>query len=65
MITEDGPEPGGGNDEVFYAAGGGGGGSPYRVQRQAANIRERKRMLRSDPQGRRTGQERDRPPVKM
>ncbi|KAF4526937.1 hypothetical protein B566_EDAN013680 [Ephemera danica] len=28
---------------------GGGGGSPYRVQRHAANIRERKRMLRSAP----------------
>ncbi|XP_075210765.1 uncharacterized protein LOC142318113 isoform X2 [Lycorma delicatula] len=64
-LHEDGPESGGGNDEVFYTAGGGGGGSPYRVQRQAANIRERKRMLRSDPQGRRTGQERDRPPVKI
>ncbi|XP_039276981.1 helix-loop-helix protein 13 isoform X4 [Nilaparvata lugens] len=43
---------GGGADEVFFGAGGGslaggggGGGSPYRVQRQAANIRERKRML--------------------
>ncbi|XP_075210767.1 helix-loop-helix protein 13-like isoform X4 [Lycorma delicatula] len=44
-LHEDGPESGGGNDEVFYTAGGGGGGSPYRVQRQAANIRERKRML--------------------
>jgi len=29
--------------------GGGGGGSPYRVQRHAANVRERKRMLRSAP----------------
>ncbi|XP_059468830.1 neurogenic differentiation factor 2 isoform X2 [Neocloeon triangulifer] len=29
--------------------GGPGGGSPYRVQRHAANIRERKRMLRSAP----------------
>ncbi|XP_039276980.1 helix-loop-helix protein 13 isoform X3 [Nilaparvata lugens] len=45
---------GGGADEVFFGAGGGslaggggGGGSPYRVQRQAANIRERKRMLSS------------------
>ncbi|XP_075210766.1 helix-loop-helix protein 13-like isoform X3 [Lycorma delicatula] len=46
-LHEDGPESGGGNDEVFYTAGGGGGGSPYRVQRQAANIRERKRMLSS------------------
>ncbi|XP_046384919.1 homeobox-leucine zipper protein HOX21-like [Ischnura elegans] len=36
----DGGEGGGGG-------GGGGGGSPYRVQRHAANVRERKRMLRS------------------
>ncbi|RZF38979.1 hypothetical protein LSTR_LSTR003722 [Laodelphax striatellus] len=60
-------------DEVFYtgSAGGGGGlpgsggggGSPYRVQRQAANIRERKRMLRSEPRGGRPQTER--PPVKI
>lgn len=31
-------------------------GSPYRVQRHAANVRERRRMQRSGP---------DRPPVKM
>ena len=33
------------------------GGSGFRVGRQAANIRERKRMLRSEPE--------HRPPVKM
>lgn len=27
------------------------GGSPYRVQRAAANVRERRRMLRSGPNG--------------
>ncbi|XP_039276979.1 helix-loop-helix protein 1 isoform X2 [Nilaparvata lugens] len=61
---------GGGADEVFFGAGGGslaggggGGGSPYRVQRQAANIRERKRMLRSEPRGGRPQSER--PPVKI
>ncbi|XP_068084388.1 uncharacterized protein Fer2 [Anabrus simplex] len=32
----------GGGDEAFYPSG-----SPYRIQRHAANIRERKRMLRS------------------
>ncbi|BET00149.1 Helix-loop-helix DNA-Hypothetical protein domain [Nesidiocoris tenuis] len=39
--------------ETYY---GGNVGGPYRVQRQAANIRERKRMLRSDT---------CRPPVKI
>ncbi|XP_073973746.1 basic helix-loop-helix domain-containing Fer2 isoform X2 [Rhodnius prolixus] len=41
-------QPGGGST---------GGGPPYRVQRQAANIRERKRMLRSEAGSR--------PPVKI
>lgn len=39
-----------------------GGGSPYRVQRQAANIRERKRMLRSES---RIRSHNDKPPIKM
>lgn len=46
----------GGEGEDYY-------GSPYRVQRQAANIRERKRMLRSEPRPRPAPAER--PPVKM
>ncbi|XP_014260786.1 uncharacterized protein LOC106673256 isoform X3 [Cimex lectularius] len=47
-----------GNDVGYFAGGGGGGigGPVYRVQRQAANIRERKRMLRSEG---------CRPPVKI
>lgn len=40
----------------------GGNCSPYRVQRQAANIRERKRMLRSES---RTRNNTDKPPIKM
>jgi len=37
------PTPAGGEEESeeYYP-----NGSPYRVQRQAANVRERKRMLR-------------------
>ncbi|XP_054272245.1 uncharacterized protein LOC128992608 isoform X2 [Macrosteles quadrilineatus] len=45
-----------------------GAGSPYRVQRQAANIRERKRMLRSEPRPRAPTAPPgplDRPPVKI
>ncbi|KAG8269021.1 response to oxidative stress [Homalodisca vitripennis] len=46
-----------GCDDGYYPSG-----SPYRVQRQAANIRERKRMLRSDPRPRAPV---ERPPVKI
>lgn len=50
-----GEEGSGGGAYYAGSSGGGsgggntGGGSPYRVQRHAANIRERKRMLRSAP----------------
>jgi hypothetical protein len=41
-------------------------GSPYRIQRHAANIRERKRMLRSAPSPRPPAPHtHERPPVKM
>ena len=41
-------------------------GSPYRIQRHAANIRERKRMLRSAPAPRPPAPHtHERPPVKM
>jgi len=40
-VLDDGAGDGGGVDDGFYPSG-----SPYRVQRHAANIRERKRMLR-------------------
>ena len=41
-------------------------GSPYRIQRHAANIRERKRMLRSAPAPRPPAPPtHERPPVKM
>uniref|UniRef100_A0A1B6CPI0 BHLH domain-containing protein n=1 Tax=Clastoptera arizonana TaxID=38151 RepID=A0A1B6CPI0_9HEMI len=47
----------GGSDEGYYPTG-----SPYRMQRQAANIRERKRMLRSESRAR---TQVERPPVKI
>lgn len=40
-VIVDDPGDGVGGEDTFYPSG-----SPYRVQRHAANIRERKRMLR-------------------
>ncbi len=52
-------------EESYFMVGSGGGdncSSGYRVQRQAANVRERKRMLRSESRTRHTS---DKPPIKM
>ncbi|XP_046671502.1 helix-loop-helix protein 13-like isoform X2 [Homalodisca vitripennis] len=57
LTTQDEAHDGLGCDDGYYPSG-----SPYRVQRQAANIRERKRMLRSDPRPRAPV---ERPPVKI
>lgn len=47
-----GTNVGGGVGGVGGGTGSGGGnGSPYKVQRQQTNVRERKRMLRSAPNG--------------